>query len=101
MDACSSLRSVPFLKLVISVFPVDPVDVISSRLKLLKSSSTMLSIMVPLLSLLLEIDAVDATERFLPSMLFFAPFSKTFSPDDVVELPLSLMRCSLVLNKKI
>ena len=86
-----------FLRLLISVFPVDALDGISSRFR---SSSPMLSIMVPLLNWLLNVDVVDdVVDRFLSFLLFFRTFSAYPSPDDVVEFPLSLIRCSLVLWK--
>ena len=93
---CSFLRCSKFLILAISVFPVDPLDVISS--KLLRSSSTMLSTIVPLLNWLLDVDVVDATDRLLALLIIFTTVSEAPSPDDVVEFPLSLIRCSLVLK---
>jgi len=93
---CSSLRWIPFLILAISVFPVEPLDVISS--KLFRSSSAMLSIIVPLLKWLLELDVVDATDLFLPLLRSLRTVSVPPSHDDVVEFPLSLILCSLVLQ---
>ena len=92
----SPLLVVPFFRLSISVLPdVDAVEA--------KSSSPTLSTIVPLplLNLVLELDVVEAVESFVLALLLFTLASKASSPDDVVEFPLSLIRCSFVLKKSI